>query len=110
MTTLLWLMAAIALANAIWMPLSNLVVALNRQGRFSYFYLASALAALAAGYLAARGAPALAGVRRIAIALLAQEAAMLVWVVAACAGLGILARNELALGLAGLRAMLRRAG
>ena len=107
---LLWLMAAIALANAIWMPLSNLVVALNRQGRFSYFYLASALAALAAGYLAARGAPALAGVRRIAIALLAQEAAMLVWVVAACAGLGILARNELALGLAGLRAMLRRAG
>ena len=106
--TLLWLLAAIALLNAVWMPLSNLVIALNRQGRFSYFYLASALAALAAGYLAARGVPPLAGVQRIAIALLAQEVAMLVWVVAVCAGLGILARRELSAGLVALRAMLRR--
>ena len=105
---LLWLMGAIALANALWMPLSNLVVALNRQGRFSYFYLGSALAALAVGNWAARGLAPVAGVRRIALALLGQEVAMLVWVVAVSASLGILARSELRAGLAGLRALLHR--
>jgi hypothetical protein len=105
---LVWVLAAIALINAIWMPLSNLVIALNRQGRFSYFYLGTALAALAVARLAARGAPALVGVRRIALVLLGQEAAMLVWVVALAASLGMLARRELAAGLAALRSLLGR--
>lgn len=36
-----------ALAGALWAPLSNLILAINRQGSFSYFFiLAAAIACL----------------------------------------------------------------
>jgi O-antigen/teichoic acid export membrane protein len=67
-------MSLVMLLNGLWWPLANLVLALNRQAIYSYFYLASALAAVALAWplvlaLGATGA---------ALSLLALDAVMLV--------------------------------
>jgi O-antigen/teichoic acid export membrane protein len=68
-------MSLVMLLNGLWWPLANLVLALNRQAIYSYFYLASALAAVALAWplvlaLGATGA---------ALSLLALDAVMLVY-------------------------------
>ena len=48
-TALLIAMVAAMLANAMWGPLSNLLLAINRHASFTYFYLGAALVSVAAG-------------------------------------------------------------
>jgi O-antigen/teichoic acid export membrane protein len=44
-------MVAVMIANGIWQPTSNLLLALNRQESYSYVYLALSLACLALSYV-----------------------------------------------------------
>ena len=101
--SLLIAMALAMLANAAWVPLSNLVMTINRHGLFAYHFLASAVAAVALGAVLARSM----GAVGMAWALLAMEAAMiaLTWQVAH--QLGMLDRGELAEAWHGLTAELR---
>ncbi|HEX4150717.1 MAG TPA: hypothetical protein VHY75_00750 [Steroidobacteraceae bacterium] len=43
-------MAMTMIANGTWLPISNLIFALNRHAQFSYYYLASAAAAVLLSY------------------------------------------------------------
>ncbi|MDE2301563.1 MAG: lipopolysaccharide biosynthesis protein [Sphingomonadales bacterium] len=70
--TLLGLMLTAMLFDAAWVPLSNLVMALNRHAGFSYAFLASGMVAMALGWLLQHRF----GIDGMAMALVAQEAAM----------------------------------
>lgn len=48
---LLTLMVAAMLVNAAWVPLSNLLLAINRHGRFCYIFLIAAIGCVALGAL-----------------------------------------------------------
>jgi O-antigen/teichoic acid export membrane protein len=43
-------MALTMVVNGIWFPISNLILALNRQSQYSYYYLAAAAAAVLVCY------------------------------------------------------------
>ena len=53
--TLLYLMVAVMLANALWTPASGLLLAVNRQSSFSYRYTALAAASLTLSYFLCQG-------------------------------------------------------
>ena len=74
---LLALMVAAMLLNAAWVPLSNLIMSINRHGGFTYFFLLASLLAVGVGGLLQRRI----GTVGMAGALVLQEAAMIacVW-------------------------------
>lgn len=73
---LLLAMSAAMVFNALWLPISNLLLAINRHGSFSYAYFLSALGAVGLGLVLMRDS----GVIGMAIAVLAMEAFMAAWV------------------------------
>lgn len=79
-TALLVAMVAAMLANAVWGPLSNLLLAVNRHASFTYFYLGAALISVTIGALLVGRMGALG----MAWAMLGMEMAMIlqVWVAA----------------------------
>lgn len=74
--SLIAVMTFVMLANALWQPLSNLILALNRQSEYSYIYLALCIAAVPLAYVLAADIGALGG----ALAMLAVDVLMLGWV------------------------------
>ena len=100
---LLAVMIAGMLADAAWFPLSNLLLAINRHGSWTYVYLIAAVVSIAAGIplVAAMGA------LGMAWALLAQELVMMVWVWSMASRLGLVSWAELRSGTGGLIAELR---
>ncbi len=101
--SLLIAMALAMLANGAWVPLSNLVMTINRHGLFAYHFLAAAVAAVALGAVLARSHGALG----MAWALLAMELAMILRTWQVARQLGMLDRSELAAAAHGLIAELR---
>lgn len=73
---LLAALAAAMLANGIWTPLSNLIVATNRHEGFTYVYLACAVAMLALTYALVRAM----GVAGAGLAGLMLEIVMGIWI------------------------------
>ena len=100
---LLAVMIAGMLADAAWFPLSNLLLAINRHGSWTYIYLIAAVVSIAAGIplVAALGA------LGMAWALLAQELVMMVWVWSVASRLGLVSWAELRGGASTLIAELR---
>ncbi len=96
-------MVATMLANAVWGPLSNLILAINRHASFTYFYLAATLACVAVGAMLVKPYGALG----MAWALFALEVIMIVQVWLAAGRLGMVSREKLRSGAAGLIAELR---
>ncbi|MDP9056068.1 MAG: hypothetical protein M3N34_01860 [Pseudomonadota bacterium] len=74
---LLGLMVTAMLLNASWLPLANLIMAINRHAGYSYFFLASGTVAMGIGILLQRRF----GVVGMACALVLHETAMVncVW-------------------------------
>ena len=83
---LLALMAAAMLLDAAWVPLSNLIMAINRHAGFTYFFVISAALAIGLGALLQRRW----GINGMAGALVLQEAAMVVCVWRLAARIGVL--------------------
>lgn len=69
-------LAAAMLFNGIWTPLSNLMLAINRQSLFTYAFLLGALVMLSLAYVLVQAL----GVTGAGIASMLLEAFMLVWV------------------------------
>jgi O-antigen/teichoic acid export membrane protein len=94
------------IADAIWGPLSNLMLAINRHAAFAYFFLGAAIASLGLGaVLTLRW-----GALGMALAVLALQLAMVwkVWRVAR--QIGMIDRAILGSGLASLREELHLRG
>lgn len=75
-----WLILALAgamLANGTWLPLSNLLIAVNRHESFTYVFLALSACALGLAYLLVREM----GVTGAGVAVLMLELCMLGWIV-----------------------------
>lgn len=51
---MIWLTAAAIAASTTWNPLSNLLLAVNRHQRFTYWYMAASIVAIGLTYLAVR--------------------------------------------------------
>lgn len=75
-TALLGLMLAAMVLNGLWVPMSNLICAINEHARFTYFYLFCSLVSVALGALAVRHN----GVEGMGMAMVAQEIVMAAWV------------------------------
>jgi O-antigen/teichoic acid export membrane protein len=108
--SLLALMLLVMVLNGAWVPMSNLICAINEHHRFTLHYLAvSALSIGAGALLLPRW-----GAQGMAMALVAQEAvmALIVWRIALRMGMITPALlREASVGLAGrVRAMLARVG
>lgn len=74
-----WLIVALAgamLANGTWIPLSNLLLAVNRHESFTYVFLILSGVALGLAYLLVRSS----GIVGAGVAVLALEVAMLGWI------------------------------
>ena len=102
-TALLAVMVATMLADAVWGPLSNLILAINRHAAFTYFFLAASLASVAVGALLVKPY----GAIGMAWALFALEVIMIVQVWATAWRLGMVSREKLRAGASGLIAELR---
>ncbi|MFM5918471.1 MAG: lipopolysaccharide biosynthesis protein [Novosphingobium sp.] len=100
---LLAVMVMTMLADAVWGPLSNLILAINRHASFTYFFLAASLASVAIGAMLVKPYGALG----MAWALLALELVMIVQVWLAARRLGMVSREKLRGGASGLIAELR---
>lgn len=100
---LLAVLVAAMIANAAWAPLSNLILAVNRHGSFTWFYLGMAVASLGLGALLAVGLGALG----MALAVLALELVMIWKVWRAALQMGMVDRAVLAGGFSALREELR---
>jgi len=70
------LMVAAMLLDAAWVPLANLIMAINRHAGYSYFFLASGALAMALGSVLERRF----GIVGIACALVLHETVMVCWV------------------------------
>lgn len=70
---LIAVMACMMVVNAIWQPLSNLILSINRHERYSYHYLLASLLMIAAAYPLVR----LLGTTGAAVSLLLLDLAML---------------------------------
>lgn len=89
--TLLAVMVATMLADAVWGPLSNLLLAVNRHASFSYFFLAaSALSVVVGAWLVSS-----LGALGMAWALLGLELAMIVQVWLAARRFGMIGNGKL---------------
>ena len=88
---LLAVMIAGMLADAAWFPLSNLLLAINRHGSWTYAYLVAAAISIAVGIplVASMGA------LGMAWALLAQELVMMVWVWRVASRFGLVSPAQL---------------
>lgn len=73
---LLALMVVAMLLNAAWVPLSNLIMAINRHAGFAYFFLISGVVAIGLGSVLVKRF----GITGMAAALVLQEAAMVICV------------------------------
>ncbi|MFM5895061.1 MAG: lipopolysaccharide biosynthesis protein [Novosphingobium sp.] len=100
---LLAVMVATMLADAVWGPLSNLILAINRHASFTYFFLAASVVCVAVGALLVKPY----GAIGMAWALFALEVIMIVQVWLAARRLGMVSREKLRSGAAGLIAELR---
>jgi O-antigen/teichoic acid export membrane protein len=88
---LLALMVGGMLLNGAWVPISNLIMAVNRHGSFTYFFLAASLACVGLGAALAQTSGALG----MAWALLLLEILMVVWVWRLALQLDIVERHAL---------------
>ncbi len=87
---LVWMVTAMLL-NGLWMPLSNLIMAINRHASFTYFYLAIAGLSIGLGaFLAPRWS-----VSGMAAALAAMELIMLLRIVRLTMALAIFDSHQL---------------
>lgn len=103
---LLAVMVLAMVADAIWGPLSNLMLAINRHAAFTYFFLGAAIASLALGaVLTLRW-----GALGMALAVLALQLAMVWKVWRAARQIGMIDRAILGSGLASLREELQLRG
>lgn len=91
---LLAILVAAMLLNGAWVPISNLILAINRQAGYSYMFLATALVGTGIGYVAANQV----GDMGAALGVLLIEAAMVIRVLSLAHQLGILMPSRL-LGL-----------
>lgn len=107
---LIVLLTGAMLANGTWMPLSNLIIALNRHESFSYVFLACAIVMLGAAYLLVGAL----GIVGAGLASLALELGMLGWITVQVRRQHLLAGTSLrdapGRALAMVRARLGRAG
>ena len=71
--SLVAVMACMMVVNAIWQPLSNLILSINRHESYSYYYLLASILAIAAAYPLAR----LLGATGAAVSLLLLDLVML---------------------------------
>lgn len=94
------------LADSVWVPLSNLVMAINRHAGFTWFYLFAAALSIGAGAVLVREAGALG----MAWAALALELAMIVRVWRLARQLGMIDPTELRAAVGALRGELRERG
>jgi O-antigen/teichoic acid export membrane protein len=100
--TLLALMVAAMLADAAWIPLSNLVLSINRHGLYTYHFLGAAALSVALGAWLVESL----GAEGMAWAMLALELAMVLRTWQVARNLGMLNRAELAQARRGLIAEL----
>jgi O-antigen/teichoic acid export membrane protein len=100
---LLSVMVATMLADAVWGPLSNLLLAVNRHASFTYFFLFASLVSVAAGALLVSRMGALG----MAWAMLGLEVAMIFQVWAVAWRQGVVSGNNLRTGTGTLIAELR---
>lgn len=70
------LLVGIMLVNGAWMPISNFILATNRQAAYSYVFLATMVVTVAAGYALARRC----GAEGMTLAWLAGEVVMVGWI------------------------------
>ncbi|WDF72874.1 lipopolysaccharide biosynthesis protein [Novosphingobium sp. KACC 22771] len=75
-SSLLALMLAAMVLNGLWVPMSNLICAINEHARFTYFYLFCSLLSVALGAWAVRRD----GVEGMGMAMVAQEIVMAAWI------------------------------
>jgi len=87
---LVLLVAAMAL-NALWVPLSNFIGALNQHGRFSYVYLALSIVCIGFGTLAVRHY----GNAGMAMAMVAQDGLMTIWVWRVAGQMGMIHAHDM---------------
>ena len=88
---LLAVMVAAMLADGVWVPVSNLLLAVNRHASFTYFLLIASIVSVAAGALLVPRMGALG----MAWALLGLELAMIVQVWAVARGQGVVSGGKL---------------
>ena len=88
---LLAVMIAGMLVDAAWFPLSNLLLAINRHGSWTYLYLIASVVSIAVGVPMVSSMGALG----MAWALLAQELVMLVWVWRVASGFDLVSMGQL---------------
>lgn len=88
--SLILAMSLMMLLNGLWWPFANLILALNRHAIYSYVYLAGAVIAMAAAYPLAKAM----GATGVALALVALDGAMLVYVGVQADRCGILSFGE----------------
>ena len=100
---LLAVMVAAMLGNAVWGPLSNLLLAVNRHASFTYSFLIASIISVAAGVILVGRMGALG----MAWAMLGLEIAMIFQVWAAARRQGMVSRTKLRSAARGLIAELR---
>lgn len=96
--------AAAMIANSLWLPLSNLLLSINRHASYSYAYLVFSVAAVGAGILSVREHGALS----MAVMVVGMEIVMTVWVIVQSIRYGILDIPELLEAARRLAGWLRR--
>ena len=101
--TLLAVMAAAMLADAAWVPLSNLLLAVNRHASFTYFFLIASTISVAVGALLV----ARMGALGMAWAMLGLEVAMIFQIWAAALRQGMVGDEKLRMAARALIAELR---
>jgi O-antigen/teichoic acid export membrane protein len=89
---LLALMVAAMLLNAAWVPLGNLIMAINHHAGFSYFFLAAGVLSVGIGALLQQRV----GTIGMVCALVLEEAAMVTWVWRLGYRVGVIPRGVLA--------------
>ncbi|SHO66867.1 Membrane protein involved in the export of O-antigen and teichoic acid [Pseudoxanthobacter soli DSM 19599] len=100
--TFLMLMALSMALNSLWLPLSNLLTSINRQAGFAYFFLFASLAGLGLCLLLSRPF----GLTGVAIAMVAVDFVMLVWVSRLIGSLGIIHLRDFRDAFSALRQLL----
>jgi O-antigen/teichoic acid export membrane protein len=101
--TLLALMVAAMLADAAWIPLSNLILSVNRHGLYTYHFLAASVLCVALGAWLVKSM----GAEGMALAMLMLELVMILRIWQVARSLGMLDRTALAQARRNLIAELR---
>ncbi len=101
---LLALMVAGMVANGSWVPVSNLILSINRHAEFTYFFLVASIVCVGLGGLLAQHY----GAEGMALALLLLETVMAIWVLQLSVRLEIARRQALALAWRAMLDKVRR--